>query len=71
MLTVTTKEGRVLLCHDEPGVPDDELDLAEELADCIGNPAFPPLSDPEMDDYVDTLAGLYAQEDDDEEDQEG
>lgn len=48
---------------DDDGIPLDELDLAEELADCIGDPVFPSLSDPEMDDYVDTLAGLYAQED--------
>lgn len=41
-------------------IPEDEMDLAEELAECIGDSTFPSLSDPDMDDYVDTLAELYA-----------
>lgn len=47
--------------------PLDELDFAEELSDVLSDPTFPPLSNADMNDYVDTLAGLYATEEDDNE----
>lgn len=50
----------------EPGVPDDELELAEELADLASDLAFAGTSPKELDDLFDAVAEMYATEFDEE-----
>lgn len=50
----------------EAGVPEDELDLAEELADIAEDASFDELDDEEYDKLVDDVADVYATEDEPE-----
>jgi hypothetical protein len=40
------------------------MDLAKKLADVLSDPAFPFMNERDFNDYVDTLAELYATEED-------